>query len=115
MIIDIMPSNGLTITSDYSQAFPYSSNKSYPVRFNAQSRELEAFCDDTNQWISLGKRVGLGLDPTILELLEWANKKKEDEYKVMEILKKHPEIKKMHDQVDVLIKLIQKSYDEESK
>lgn len=115
MISQINTSNGIVITADYSESFPYTPDKSYPVRFNAQTKGLEAYSDEMGRWITLSKTVCIGLDPMMYDLFQWVSEKKQEEVRINEILEKHPEIKKMKDQVDVLIKLVQKTNDEESK
>lgn len=87
------------------------------VRYNGNNHNLEVY--DGNNWIMMtGNHTTVELDPSTLELLEWAKKKRNQEIERERLAKFSPAIKDLMKQIEEKeeqIKIVQTLLKEEVK
>mgnify|MGYP003335317385 CR=1 FL=1 len=81
------------------------------MRYNTTSQKTEVF--DGTTWITLNTgSMSIGLSPDVESLLDWARRKRSEEFKMQSMAEKHPAVKKAmealeraEEQVELIVEL----------
>ena len=91
------------------------------MRYNTTSQKTEVF--DGTTWITLNTgSMSIGLSPDVESLLDWARRKRSEEFKMQSMAEKHPaindllnQIKDKEEQIKMVITLIESPGHDEIK
>ena len=69
------------------------------MRYNTSSQNMEVF--DGNNWVMLNMSIpSIGLNSDAESLLDWARKKRDEEFEIQELAKTHPSIKDLVNDIE---------------
>ena len=69
------------------------------MRYNTSSQNMEVF--DGNNWVILNMSIpSIGLSTDAESLLDWARKKRDEEFELQELAKTHPSIKDLVNDIE---------------
>lgn len=96
------------ISTFFPEKFEYPENPhNGQVVYDFMARELMAYCD--GKWHSVERHINLGLKPHTEKILEWANKKIQEEEQLDALCEKYPALKDARTQFEMLKILITKT------
>jgi hypothetical protein len=102
-------SSGPYITVHSNMSGPYISpgaQSAGMVRWNSSSSSMEVY--DGNTWMALGAWADITLNPEVVEIIEWAKRKRVEERRIDELAAKHPGIQDLKEKLDIMIALVNK-------
>lgn len=71
------------------------------IRYNTSSQKMEVY--DGNNWQSLNMgTASIGLTSEAELLLDWAREKRNEEYKLKELMEKHPGLKEAYERLEIM-------------
>lgn len=71
------------------------------MRFNTSNQNMEVF--DGNSWIQLNMgHASVGLTIEAEALLDWARTKRDEEFKLKELIEKHPGLKEAYERLEIM-------------
>jgi len=85
------------------------------VRYNNRKNALEQWVASNNSWQEIAGAVDIRINPEIDALLNWVREKQQEEFKLTNIYKKYPELRKMKEQHDIMLALIKEYVDEPNR
>ena len=80
------------------------------VRWNGILNQLERFQND--RWYPIGGEIDLEFTDEFVDVLEWGRQKMEAEKELDAMINKYPEIKKMKEQLDLMLHLVKEHENE---
>ena len=82
------------------------------VRMNSMMQRMEVY--DGNNWVEFGNgQTSVDLSESAKQALSWAHNKMSEEAKLLELLKKHPGLKDLHDKFEMMKVLCQEQENEQ--
>jgi hypothetical protein len=71
------------------------------MRYNTSNQNMEVF--DGSNWITLNMGYSsVGLTPEAETLLDWARKKREEEYQLQSLMEKHPGLQEAYERLEIM-------------
>jgi hypothetical protein len=102
-------SSGPYITVHSNMSGPYISpgaQSAGMVRWNSSSNSMEVY--DGNAWMALGAWADITLTPEMVEIIEWAKRKRDQELHVEQLAAQHPGIRDLKEKLDIMLALVDK-------
>lgn len=101
MIKDIVAGPGINISGNYGNPYVGNSGQSAGMlRYNTVSQQTEVY--DGNNWLSVTSTPQIGLNPNIMTVIEWAEKKMLEERQLKELMSKHPGLKDTYEKFEIM-------------
>lgn len=103
MINNIYGTSGWIAVNGNSNSMPYI-NPSQPMagmlRVNTSMNRVEVY--DGATWLSMGKDASVDVSERAKQVLAWAEGKMIEEQKLRELMERHPGLKSLHDQLEMM-------------
>jgi hypothetical protein len=81
------------------------------MRYNTSSQNMEVY--DGTSWIRLNMDyTSVGLTPEAESLLDWASKKRAEEFAMSAMLEKYPALRKAKDNFDLVLNTVKDDFNE---
>lgn len=80
------------------------------VRWNNSQDRLEGFIN--NSWQALGYDYSITFTQKFEDSMNWIQNKMAEEKRIEEVINKYPEIKKLKEQLDIMVHLVRRHEDE---
>lgn len=114
MINNITAGPGIVVSGNHSTN-PYISmtNPSAGlVRYNGNTQGVEVYDGSSWQRLDTGYPQ-VSLAPDVERLVQWAREKREEELKFKDLMSRHPGLKNLHDQLEMMKALCAKEQEQE--
>lgn len=109
MIKNIVGGNGIVVTNT-SSGGPYvnmNNASAGMVRYNGSSSNLEVY--DGTSWLNMNMDYpSISLDSSTVNVISWARQKMAEEQEFKALMEKHPGLKNLHDQLEMMKHLCRK-------
>lgn len=71
------------------------------MRYNTANQRMEVF--DGSNWVILNtSSASVGLNPEAESLLDWARKKRDEEFALQSLMDKHPGLKEAYERLEIM-------------
>lgn len=103
MIKHISGGNGIVVTSGGTSG-PYvnmNNSSAGMLRYNGNTSNIEVY--DGNSWLSMGTDYpSVNLDSSTTGAIDWVRRKMAEEQELHALMDKHPGLKNLHDQFEMM-------------
>lgn len=103
MIKNIVGGNGIVVTNSGSSG-PYvnmNNASAGMIRYNGSSSNLEVY--DGSSWLTMSMSYpSISLDSSAVSVMDWARKKMSEERELEALMEKHPGLRNLHDQFEMM-------------
>lgn len=95
----------LNVTSSQSRPyFNHGAQSAGMIRYNTSTNCVEVY--DGSSWFTFSGHAEVNLTPEAQRIMEWARVKMAEEEHVNELMKQHPGIRDLKEQLDIMIALV---------